>query len=64
LGILPVYLLIFLVSLPLAIKAILTALRKFGDEREIIPAQAYTIFLTIACGILLSLGLVLDKLLT
>jgi 1,4-dihydroxy-2-naphthoate polyprenyltransferase len=64
LGILPVYLLIFLASLPLAVKAVLTALRKFNDEREIIPAQANTIFLTIATGVLLSLGLILDKLLT
>lgn len=61
-GILPVYLLVFLASLPLAIKAIIIAINKFDNEKEIIPAQANTIFLTIASGLLLSLGLILDKL--
>ena len=60
-GILPVYLLIFLISLPLAIKAIIIAINKFDNEKEIIPAQANTIFLTIASGLLLSLGLIIDR---
>jgi 1,4-dihydroxy-2-naphthoate polyprenyltransferase len=62
-GILPVYLLIFLITLPIALKAVFTANRKFDSEKEIIPAQANTIILTIACGLLLSLGFVIDKLL-
>ena len=62
LRIFPLYLLIFLLTLPLAYKAVSVALKKFGDEKQIIPAQANTIFLTIGYGILLSLGLVIDKL--
>jgi 1,4-dihydroxy-2-naphthoate octaprenyltransferase len=62
LRIFPLYLLIFLLTLPLAYKAVSVAIKKFGDEKQIIPAQANTIFLTIGYGILLSLGLVIDKL--
>jgi 1,4-dihydroxy-2-naphthoate polyprenyltransferase len=61
--ILPVYLLIFLITLPIALKAVFITLKKFDIEKEIIPAQANTIILTIACGLLLSLGFVIDKLL-
>jgi 1,4-dihydroxy-2-naphthoate octaprenyltransferase len=59
--ILPIYLLASLLTLPLAIKAIVVAINKFDNEKEIIPAQANTIFLTIASGLLLSLGLILDR---
>lgn len=59
--ILPIYLLVLLLTLPLAIKAIVVAMNKFNDEKEIIPAQANTIFLTIASGLLLSLGLILNR---
>lgn len=62
-GVLPVYLLIFLITIPIALKAVFTTHRKFDSEKEIIPAQANTIILTIACGLLLSLGFLLDKLL-
>jgi 1,4-dihydroxy-2-naphthoate polyprenyltransferase len=61
-GILPLYLLIFLLTLPLAYKAVSVALRDYNDEKRIIPAQANTIFLTIGFGVLLSLGLIIDKL--
>jgi 1,4-dihydroxy-2-naphthoate octaprenyltransferase len=61
-GIFSPYLLIFLLTLPLAYKAVSVALKKFNDEKQIVPAQANTIFLTIGYGILLSLGLVVDKL--
>ncbi len=62
LRIFPLYLLMFLLTLPLAYKAVSVALKKFDDEKQIIPAQANTIFLTIGYGVLLSLGFVIDKL--
>jgi 1,4-dihydroxy-2-naphthoate polyprenyltransferase len=62
LWIFPLYLLIFLLTLPLAYKAVSVALRNYNDEKRIIPAQANTIFLTIGFGILLSLGFIIDKL--
>jgi len=62
LRIFPLYLLIFLLTLPLAYKAVSVALRSYDDEKQIIPAQANTIFLTIGFGVLLSLGFVIDKL--
>lgn len=62
LGIFPLYLLIFLLTLPLAYKAVSVALRNYNDEKRIIPAQANTIFLTIGFGVLLSLGFIIDKL--
>ena len=62
LRIFPIYVLIFLLTLPFAYKAVSVALKKFNDEKQIIPAQANTIFLTIGYGILLSLGLIIDKL--
>ena len=61
LGILPLFLLIPLVTLPIAFQAVLTTMRKYDDEKAIIPAQAKTIMLTLAIGICISIGYVLDR---
>jgi len=61
LGFLPSFLLIILVNLPLAVKAILVVLKKYDDEKGIFPAQVNTILFGITSGILLSIGFILDK---
>ena len=61
LKILPVYLLVIFLNLPLAVQAISTTLKKYNDERAILPAQAKTILLTLSSGILIVAGYIADK---
>ncbi len=63
LGLLPLFLLIVLINLPIAIKSILVAIKNYKNEREIFPAQVNTILLAITSGILLSVGFILDRIL-
>ena len=61
LKLMPVYLLVIFINLPLAIQAVSTTLRKYNDERAILPAQAKTILLTLSSGILIAAGYIADK---
>jgi 1,4-dihydroxy-2-naphthoate octaprenyltransferase len=60
----PLFLLIILINLPLAVKAILVVLKKYDSEKEIFPAQANAILFAVTGGILLSLGYIFDKIFT
>jgi 1,4-dihydroxy-2-naphthoate octaprenyltransferase len=60
-GIFPIFILITLLTLPLAVQAVLTAYKKYDDEKAIIPAQAKTILLTLAFGVCISIGYILDR---
>ncbi len=55
--------LIVLLSLPIAVKAVGTLRRNYGDPHAIIPANAGTIMLHLSFGILMILGLVVGGLL-
>lgn len=59
--ILPIYLLVIFITLPLAIQAIITTIKHYNNERAIIPAQAKTILLTLSLGISIVLGYVVDR---
>lgn len=61
LGIFPLFLLIVLLNMPLAIRAMLVVLKKYSHEKEIIPAQATTILLAVTSAILVSVGFIFDK---
>jgi len=61
LKLMPIYLLAIFINLPLAIQAISTTLKKYNDERAILPAQAKTILLTLSSGILIVAGYIADK---
>jgi len=57
----PIYLLAIFITLPLAIQAVMTTLKNYNNERAIIPAQAKTILLTLATGIFITGGYIVDK---
>lgn len=57
----PVICLIALLSLPLAIKAFIAAGKNYDKIYELLPANASTIALHLLIGVLLSLGIILDK---
>jgi len=59
--ILPIYILIVLLSLPLAIKATITLLKNYGKIEGLLPANKATIGLHILFGLLLVLGYGLNK---
>ena len=61
--ILPVFCLVTLLSLPLALKAFITTKNNFEKIYELLPANAFTIGLHSLIGILLCAGFVLDKIL-
>ena len=61
LKLIPIYLLVIFITLPLSIQAVSTALKKYNDERAIMPAQAKTILLTLSLGLLLVAGYIADK---
>jgi len=61
LGIFPLWLLITLATLPLAVKSVHIAFTKYDDEQAILPAQAGTIILTLAFGLSISIGYMLDR---
>ncbi len=63
LGYMPVWGLLVLLSLPLALKAISTAKKNFDKIYELIPANAATIGLHSLMGILIIAGFMLDKIL-
>jgi 1,4-dihydroxy-2-naphthoate octaprenyltransferase len=56
----PICLIVFL-SLPLALKAFLISRKNFDKIYELLPANASTIGLHSAIGVLLSIGIVLDR---
>lgn len=60
-AILPVTSLIVVLSLPLALKAILVSKRNFDKIYELLPANAATIGLHLLIGLLLSAGILLGK---
>jgi len=62
LQLIPIYLLVIFITLPLSIQAVSTALKKYNDERAIMPAQAKTILLTLSLGLLIVAGYITDKL--
>ena len=61
LKLMPIYLLAIFLSLPLAIQAVSTTLKKYNDEKAILPAQAKTILLTLSSGLLIVAGYIADK---
>ncbi len=61
--IVPVFCLVTLLSLPLALKAFITAKNNFDKIYELLPANAATIGLHSLIGILLCAGFLLDKIL-
>jgi len=60
---LPMMSLIVLLSLPLAMKAFIVSRKNFDKINELLPANASTIGLHLAVGVLLSIGIVLDRIL-
>lgn len=60
-GFLPFFCLITLFSLPLAINSSIVLRKNFQSVQELLPANAFTIGLHSLVGILLSVGLALDK---
>jgi len=62
LKIFPIWTLIILFTIPIALKAIRTTRLHFDKVYELIPANASTIFLHFSIGLLLSAGFMLDKL--
>jgi 1,4-dihydroxy-2-naphthoate octaprenyltransferase len=57
----PLWTLISLLTLPLAVKALAVARKNYDKIGELIPANAMTIMIHLFTGLLLSLGFVLDK---
>lgn len=55
------FLLVTLLSVPIATKAIIVTYQHYNDEKKILPAQANTIILTLALGILICIGIALEK---
>lgn len=62
LNILPIWTLVTMLTLPIALKAIRTARIHFDKIQELIPANASTIILHLSFGLLLALGFIIDKL--
>lgn len=60
-GILPVLCLITIFSLPLAIKAVVIVKDNFNKPKELIPASSTTVKLHLITGMLLTLGIAMDK---
>ncbi|MEE8317824.1 MAG: 1,4-dihydroxy-2-naphthoate octaprenyltransferase [Candidatus Omnitrophota bacterium] len=58
---LPILSLIVLLSLPLAIKAFRVSRKNFDKVHELLPVNASTIGLHLLIGLLLSIGIILDK---
>jgi 1,4-dihydroxy-2-naphthoate octaprenyltransferase len=63
-GCLPIFCLVVLLSLPLAWKALRVARIHYDKVWELLPANAATIGLHAGVGLLLCLGIVLDKMMT
>lgn len=61
LKILPLFCLIVLLTLPLALKASLLSRKNFNKVNELLPANALTIGLHLLIGLLLCAGIALDK---
>ncbi len=59
----PLWTLISLLTLPLAVKALNVARKNYDKIGELIPANAMTIMIHLFTGLLLSLGFILDRLL-
>jgi 1,4-dihydroxy-2-naphthoate octaprenyltransferase len=60
LGILPIWTLLALLSLPLAVRAAWILKRSYNQIQDLVPAMALTIQLHLSIGLLLSAGLLLD----
>ncbi|MGB9595120.1 MAG: 1,4-dihydroxy-2-naphthoate octaprenyltransferase [Candidatus Poribacteria bacterium] len=60
---LPYLCLIVLISLPISIKAFIVSRKNFDKIYELLPANAYTIKLHSSIGLLLCIGIILDKIL-
>jgi 1,4-dihydroxy-2-naphthoate octaprenyltransferase len=58
-GVITVWSLIIFVTLPLAAKAGQVALRNFADTKALVPANAATVMMHLAAGVLMSAGYVL-----
>lgn len=58
---LPPYVLLIILTLPMALKAYKTSQKNFSKITELFPANAMTIGLHLSIGLLLSAGYVLDK---
>ncbi len=61
LKLIPIFLLIILLSAPIALRAIITTYKNYNKEKKMLPAQAYTILITLINGLLISAGLALEK---
>ncbi|MFC1525005.1 1,4-dihydroxy-2-naphthoate octaprenyltransferase [Planctomycetota bacterium] len=58
----PLWVLLILLTLPVALKAVRTTLVHFDKVKELLPANASTILLHFSFGLLLSIGFIVDKL--
>jgi len=63
LGVIPLYSLIALATVPMAAKAIKVAEKHYGEPQKMVPANGITVLLHLFTGLLLILGYVLDFLL-
>ena len=63
LNLLPLWALISLLTLPIAVKALNVARKNYDKIGELIPANAMTIMMHLFTGLLLSLGFILDRVL-
>lgn len=60
-GVLPTWALLGLLTLPLAVKAITVLMRRYAEPYKLLPANALTILVHFATGILLAVGLALGR---
>jgi 1,4-dihydroxy-2-naphthoate octaprenyltransferase len=58
-GWMPIYALIYLLTIPLAVKASKTVLTKYEELPVLVQAQAQTIMMHLLCGLLITIGFVL-----
>jgi 1,4-dihydroxy-2-naphthoate octaprenyltransferase len=61
-GAMPLYCMLSLITIPLAVRASLIALKKHSSPRELVPAMRDTVVIFVASTILLSTGYVLARL--